>query len=110
MARREAEEIATEAADRVKELDLETDRIWEERLRIVEDARDLARQLTALADSAAQRFPAEETESTERVHPEVAEVFRTAAQGEEASPRRRRSLRPRPRSLRPKTIRTGRPR
>ncbi len=78
-ARREATDISTEAADRVKELDLETDRIWEERLRIVEDARDLARQLLALADSAAQRFPAEETESTESVSPEVAEVFAAAA-------------------------------
>jgi cell division septum initiation protein DivIVA len=78
-ARREATDITTEAADRVKELDLETDRIWEERLRIVEDARDLARQLLALADSAAQRFPAEETASTESVPPGVAEVFAAAA-------------------------------
>ena len=82
-ARREATDISTEAADRVKELDLETDRIWEERLRIVEDARDLARQLLALADSAAQRFPAEETESTERVPEGVAEVFAAAAAPQE---------------------------
>jgi hypothetical protein len=78
-ARSEATDITTEAADRVKELDLETDRIWEERLRIVEDARDLARQLLVLADSAAQRFPAEETESTESVAPGVAEIFSAAA-------------------------------
>jgi hypothetical protein len=75
-ARREAADITAGAADRVKELDLETDRIWEERLRIVEDARELARQLLTLADSAVQRFPAEETASTEAViQPEIAEIF-----------------------------------
>jgi hypothetical protein len=75
-ARREAAEMSVDAADRVKELDLETDRIWEERLRIVEDARELARQLLTLADSAAQRFPAEETASTDAVvQPEIAEIF-----------------------------------
>jgi hypothetical protein len=84
-ARQEAEDIATDAVDRVKELDLETDRIWEERLRIVEDARELARQLLGLADSAAQQFPAEETESTEVVaEPEIAEVFSNAGEEEGA--------------------------
>jgi hypothetical protein len=78
-ARREAADMTQDAADRVKELDLETDRIWEERLRIVEDARELARQLIALADSAAQRFPAEETESTEvAAQPAIAEIFSAA--------------------------------
>ncbi len=42
------------------ELDAETDRIWAERHRIVEDARELAQQLLALAESAAERFPAAE--------------------------------------------------
>jgi vacuolar-type H+-ATPase subunit H len=80
-ARREAGEITREAEDRVKELDLETDRIWEERLRIVEDARELARQLLTLADSAAQRFPAEETASTEAViQPDIAEIFSVPAE------------------------------
>jgi hypothetical protein len=59
-ARREALEITAAATERVKELDAETDRVWAERLRIVEDARELARQLLGLADSAAERFPAEE--------------------------------------------------
>jgi cell division septum initiation protein DivIVA len=72
-ARQEAADIVVDAADRVKELDLETDRIWEERLRIVEDARELARQLMALADSAAQRFPAEETGGV--AQPDVVELF-----------------------------------
>ena len=56
-ARQEGAQITARAADRLKELDIETDRIWEERRRIIEDARQLARQLTALADSAAERFP-----------------------------------------------------
>jgi vacuolar-type H+-ATPase subunit H len=79
-ARQEAADIVSGAADRVKDLDLEADRIWEERLRIVEDARELARQLLTLADTAAQQFPAEETASTERVaEPGIAEIFETAA-------------------------------
>jgi DivIVA protein len=59
-ARQEAEQITAAAENRVKELDAETDRIWAERLRIVEDTRDLARQLVSLSDSAADRFPADE--------------------------------------------------
>jgi hypothetical protein len=57
-ARREASEITSGARERVTDLDSETDRIWAERHRIVEDARELARSLLALADSAAERFPA----------------------------------------------------
>lgn len=60
MARQEAAQITADARHRLKELDVETDRIWAERQRIVEDAQDLARQLLALAESAAERFPAAE--------------------------------------------------
>jgi hypothetical protein len=60
VARGEAAEINAEAERRVKELDGDTDRIWAERQRIVDDARDLARQLLTLADSAVERFPAAE--------------------------------------------------
>jgi cell division septum initiation protein DivIVA len=59
-ARVEAEQITAAAEARVKELDAEIDRIWAERHRIVEDTRELARQLVGLAESAAERFPAEE--------------------------------------------------
>jgi vacuolar-type H+-ATPase subunit H len=62
-ARQEAAEITAGAERRLKELDAETDRIWAERHRIVEDAQELARQLLALASSATERFPpAEELE------------------------------------------------
>ncbi len=60
VARQEAAQITVDARRRLKDLDVETDRIWAERQRIVEDAQDLARQLLALAQSAAERFPAEE--------------------------------------------------
>ena len=56
-ARVEAAEIAARAAQRVRDLDADTDRIWIERHRIVDDARDLASQLLALAETAAERFP-----------------------------------------------------
>jgi DivIVA domain-containing protein len=55
-----AAELTAGAEARVRELDLDTDRIWAERDRIVADMRDLARQLTELADAAAERFPPED--------------------------------------------------
>ena len=60
-SRVEAAEIAAAAQQRVSDLDADTDRIWAERNRIVEDARDLAAQLLGLASTAAERFPASET-------------------------------------------------
>jgi DivIVA domain-containing protein len=56
-ARQEAAQIVQRAEDRVRELDAETDRIWSERHRIVEDTRELARELLTITDSAADRFP-----------------------------------------------------
>ncbi len=57
-SRLEAAEIAASAQQKVDDLDADTDRIWSERNRIVDDARDLASQLLALADTAAEQFPA----------------------------------------------------
>ncbi len=51
----------------MRDLDADTDRIWIERHRIVDDARDLASQLLALAETAAERFP-------DDVEPEPASV------------------------------------
>ncbi len=61
-ARREAAEIVAQAEQRLRDLDAETDRIWAERRRIIDDARELAGQLTSLAGEAAERFPGEEGE------------------------------------------------
>jgi vacuolar-type H+-ATPase subunit H len=64
-ARQEAAQITADAELRLKELDAETDRIWAERQRIVEDAQQLAQQLLTLARSAAARFPADEEPDSE---------------------------------------------
>ena len=67
-ARREANQLVETARarpgaagleHRLRDLDSETDRIWAERHRIVEDARGLATQLLAIAEEAGERFPAE---------------------------------------------------
>jgi hypothetical protein len=67
LARQEAHQITASAEDRLKELDVETDRIWAERHRIVDDARDLARQLLALAEEAVERFPPADTSEEEAI-------------------------------------------
>jgi cell division septum initiation protein DivIVA len=56
-SRVEAREIEAAALQRVRDLDVDTDRIWAERGRIVDDARELAQQLIGLAETAAERFP-----------------------------------------------------
>jgi DivIVA domain-containing protein len=61
-ARAEAGEIIAAAQQQVKDLDADTDRIWIERGRIVDDARDLAAQLLSVAESASDRFPEVESE------------------------------------------------
>lgn len=66
-AQREAVEITTNARAHLRNLDADTDRIWAERDRIIEDARELARELVELAEAAAQRFPPiEEEDATEK--------------------------------------------
>ena len=81
-ARIEAAEIVAAAHQRVKDLDADTDRIWVERHRIVDDARELAQQLMALAESAAERFPAVEEA------PDAAEGGRGRARAAGPSPSR----------------------
>ena len=57
VSRQEAAQIAAAGEQRRRDLDGDSDRIWAERRRIVEDARGLAGQLIALAESATERFP-----------------------------------------------------
>lgn len=59
-AKADAVAITARAEARLRELDIDADRIWGERDRIVADVRDLSRQLVELADAAAERFPPEE--------------------------------------------------
>jgi cell division septum initiation protein DivIVA len=69
-AARHAAHVTAVAEQRVHELDLDTDRIWAERERIVADARDLARKLNAVADLAAERFPQDSDSQQQGATPE----------------------------------------
>ncbi len=55
----EAATIKREAEQRLARLDIDTDAIWRERERLLEDARSVATALFTLIDEAAERFPAE---------------------------------------------------
>jgi hypothetical protein len=68
-AGRDAVEIRASAEQKLTDLDAETDRIWAERHRIVEDTRELSRQLLALTESAAERFPPAEDTVTGETQP-----------------------------------------
>jgi ribosomal 50S subunit-associated protein YjgA (DUF615 family) len=61
LARREASDLTAEGERRVGELDAETDSLWAERRRIIADVHMLATNLTELAESALERFPADES-------------------------------------------------
>ena len=67
LADREAGELREAAEARVGELDTDAEAIWSERLRLIEDVRDVAQRLMALADDAAERFPAAHPEEPETV-------------------------------------------
>jgi cell division septum initiation protein DivIVA len=56
-ANREADDVTQRAENRVRELDEDTEEILAERERIINDARELARQLLELAQAASDRFP-----------------------------------------------------
>jgi hypothetical protein len=74
VARQEAASIVATAESRIRELDGDTDRIWVERRRIVDDVRGLSEELLSLADSAGERFPAaEDTASGVGERPEIRE-------------------------------------
>jgi DivIVA domain-containing protein len=62
LQRAEQEAAATWAAAqaRVRSLDEDIERLWEERQRLIDATRDLSRSLSAIADDAEARFPPEE--------------------------------------------------
>jgi uncharacterized protein with HEPN domain len=79
-ARLEADEIVASAQRRVSDLDAETDRIWAERHRIIDDARELAQQLLGLAEPALERFPpAENTPYDDEVTTTRAPIISSSA-------------------------------
>lgn len=57
-AARNAERITMQAERRLRQLDEETDAVWRERERLLQDVREVSRTLATLADAAAERFPA----------------------------------------------------
>lgn len=56
--------ITEQAKQKLRQLDAETESIWDERARLLEDARAVARELTAMVESAASRFAAEADRGT----------------------------------------------
>jgi cell division septum initiation protein DivIVA len=57
-AREEADRTMASAEARVRQIGIDTDALWQERLRLIEDAQAVAVSLSALAEEAAVRFPA----------------------------------------------------
>jgi len=51
--------ITEDATQQLRQLDSDTDSVWRERGRLIEDVRIIATALLALAEDAAERFPAE---------------------------------------------------
>jgi DivIVA domain-containing protein len=68
-AEREAAEVREAAEARVHELDADAEAIWAERLRLIEDVRDVADRLLALADEATARFPSAHPEDETQALP-----------------------------------------
>jgi hypothetical protein len=57
-AAQNAERITAEAQRRLRVLDEETDAVWRERERLLDDVRAVSAALVSLADDASERFPA----------------------------------------------------
>ncbi len=61
--------ITDEAQQRLRQLDSETDQVWRERGRLIEDVRAVATALFSVADDAAGRFPPEHEKPRASRHP-----------------------------------------
>jgi DivIVA domain-containing protein len=66
-ARVEAEAIVVDARKGLRSIDDDTDRVWAERTRLLEDTRKLADAMLAVAESGIERFPPEEPPVPEAV-------------------------------------------
>ncbi|MBV9193255.1 MAG: DivIVA domain-containing protein [Solirubrobacterales bacterium] len=77
--------ITEDANRRLRELDAETDVVWRERARLIEDVRSVAAALSSLANEATDRFPAAEaakTPASERPGPNFAQPTEAFDAGE----------------------------
>jgi hypothetical protein len=72
--------ITEEAKRQLHELDAETDTVWRERARLIEDARTVATGLFTLAEDAAERFPAESDRGSSPVTDKGSSPVTVAAQ------------------------------
>jgi cell division septum initiation protein DivIVA len=64
--------ITEDAKRRLRQLDSDTDAVWRERARLIEDVRTVSNALATLADDAVARFPAEqERPESDRSEPEA---------------------------------------
>ncbi len=61
-AHRDAASITEQAHERLRDLDVDADRVWAERERIITDLRYLAQQLFEVADAAVERVPSDDAE------------------------------------------------
>jgi DivIVA domain-containing protein len=87
-AEREAAQIREAAEQRVHELDADAEAIWAERLRLIEDVRDVAERLLAMADEAAARFPSAHPDEETQALPagDAAQVIEAEAVEATAAP------------------------
>jgi DivIVA domain-containing protein len=61
-AEREAREAIAAATERVHALEADAERVWDDRQGLIDDVRRIAQELSAVADDAGVRFPAEPEE------------------------------------------------
>jgi cell division septum initiation protein DivIVA len=69
-AREEADRTIASAEARVRQIGIDTDALWQERLRLIEDAQATSVSLAALAEEAIARFPAWDPEEEAAAEPE----------------------------------------
>jgi len=67
-AEREAAEITADAEERVRELDADFARLWDGRDRLLDEVRELAERLLAVADDAAERWAPQREDDIDPVH------------------------------------------
>lgn len=67
---REAKQLHAEAQARVRRLDDDNERLWQERQRLIEATKDLADKLRATADDAESRFPPADEQPTTQMRVE----------------------------------------
>lgn len=85
-ARQSAVEIRAAAEAQVIELDKDTDRIWAERQRLLDDVERTSRQLLEISRAAAHRFPGEDEVAPEAPAPWETIAFDPLAEPDEPSP------------------------